>query len=118
MIRIDALIDQSGLTPRQLGHVIRTLHAELARCHGSARRRQDNGEGLDLLAWGQKYLPEHFRRPPSNMHRWLADFARRRSGRLRVTSESKVPYQLDGDPGGMLPLEIETVPSRLTLLVP
>ena len=29
--------------------------------------------GLDLLAWGQKYLPEHFRRPPSNMHRWLAE---------------------------------------------
>ena len=29
--------------------------------------------GLDLLAWGQKYLPDHFRRPPSNMHRWLAE---------------------------------------------
>ena len=28
---------------------------------------------LDLLAWGQKYLPDHFCRPPSNMHRWLAE---------------------------------------------
>ena len=32
-------------------------------------------------------------------HHWLTDFARRRVGRLRVTSDSKVPYQLDGDPG-------------------
>ena len=29
-----------------------------------------------------------------------------------------VPYQLDGDPGGVLPLEIESCPKRLTLLVP
>jgi diacylglycerol kinase family enzyme len=51
-------------------------------------------------------------------HRWLTDFAQRRIGRLRVTSESKVPYQLDGDPGGFLPVEIEVVPNRLTLVVP
>ena len=25
------------------------------------------------LAWGQKYLPDHFSCPPSNMHRWLAE---------------------------------------------
>ncbi len=51
-------------------------------------------------------------------HRWLPDFARRRAGRLRVTSESQVPYQLDGDPGGFLPVEIEVLPKRLTLIVP
>ena len=51
-------------------------------------------------------------------HRWLTDFARRRAGRLRVTSDSKVPYQLDGDPGGFLPVEIEVLPKRLTLIVP
>jgi predicted phage terminase large subunit-like protein len=26
---------------------------------------------LDTLAWGRKYLPLHFRRPPSSMHLWL-----------------------------------------------
>lgn len=26
----------------------------------------------DLLAWGRHYLPNHFRRPPSRMHLWLA----------------------------------------------
>lgn len=29
-----------------------------------------------------------------------------------------VPFQLDGDPGGMLPLEVEVLPSRLKLIVP
>ena len=51
-------------------------------------------------------------------HHWLTDFARRRAGRFRVTSDSKVPYQLDGDPGGFLPVEIEVLPKRLTLVVP
>jgi predicted phage terminase large subunit-like protein len=27
----------------------------------------------DLLAWSRAFLPEHFRLPPSQMHRWLAD---------------------------------------------
>ena len=42
--------------------------------HGLERhlaRRGDNDS--DLLAWGQKYLPDHFRLPPSIMHRWLAE---------------------------------------------
>ncbi len=30
----------------------------------------------------------------------------------------KVPYQLDGDPGGFLPLEVELLPARLKLIVP
>ena len=51
-------------------------------------------------------------------HHWLTDFAQRRAGRLRVTSDSEVPYQLDGDPGGFLPVDIEVLPKRLTLIVP
>ncbi len=46
----------------------------LARAHGQARRiARRAGDGSDLVAWGQKYLPDHFRRPPSIMHRWLGD---------------------------------------------
>jgi diacylglycerol kinase family enzyme len=37
--------------------------------------------------------------------------------RVRITSTEPVPYQLDGDPGGMLPVEIEILPRRLTLVV-
>lgn len=51
-------------------------------------------------------------------HHRLADWATHRVRRLRITSEQRVPYQLDGDPGGVLPLNIETLPGRLTLLVP
>ena len=52
------------------------------------------------------------------IHQKLADCTIRRVRRLRVTSEEEVPYQLDGDPGGVLPVEIEALPGRLTLVVP
>ena len=26
-----------------------------------------------LLDWGKEYLPEHFSKPPSDMHRWMAE---------------------------------------------
>ncbi|MBR5243178.1 MAG: hypothetical protein IKW13_02980, partial [Thermoguttaceae bacterium] len=29
-----------------------------------------------------------------------------------------IPYQIDGDPGGVLPVEIETVPNRFTAVAP
>jgi diacylglycerol kinase (ATP) len=51
-------------------------------------------------------------------HHRLADFAVRRAGRLRITADSPVPYQLDGDPGGWLPLDIEALPGRLSVLTP
>jgi len=37
---------------------------------------------------------------------------------IRITSKQKVPFQLDGDPGGFLPVEIAVVPKRLAVLVP
>jgi diacylglycerol kinase (ATP) len=51
-------------------------------------------------------------------HHRLADCTIRRARRLRLTSDSPVPYQLDGDPGGVLPLEVQVLPGRLTLVVP
>jgi len=51
-------------------------------------------------------------------HRQLADFAQRRCRRIRLTAEKPVPYQLDGDPGGFLPVQVDVLPGRLTLLVP
>jgi diacylglycerol kinase family enzyme len=46
------------------------------------------------------------------------DFALNRVRRVRVESDEPVPYQLDGDPGGYLPVEIEVLPRRLTVVVP
>ncbi len=38
--------------------------------------------------------------------------------KIRIEAEAPVPYQIDGDPGGFLPLEIEVVPQRLNIIVP
>jgi diacylglycerol kinase family enzyme len=51
-------------------------------------------------------------------HERLEDFKSCRAARVRIESDDLVPYELDGDPGGMLPLEIEVVPKRVCLLVP
>ena len=48
----------------------------------------------------------------------LADCTTCRTERLRITSDARVPYQLDGDPGGFLPVDIEVLPERLTMIVP
>ena len=51
-------------------------------------------------------------------HAKLVDFGQVLAKRVRIESDRPVRYQLDGDPGGMLPLEIEVLPRRLTLVVP
>ena len=51
-------------------------------------------------------------------HQRLADCTTRRVRRLRITADAQVPYQLDGDPGGLLPLDVQVLPGRLTLVVP
>jgi diacylglycerol kinase family enzyme len=51
-------------------------------------------------------------------HQSWDDCVTLRAQRVRIESDSPVPYQLDGDPGGYLPLDIEVLPRRVTLLVP
>lgn len=63
---------------------------------------------------GVRYLAElelgwHQRSPEC---RW------QRVRRVRLWSSGEVPYQLDGDPGGWLPVEVNLVPGRVTVVVP
>ncbi|MDR1479575.1 MAG: hypothetical protein LBJ00_11610 [Planctomycetaceae bacterium] len=37
--------------------------------------------------------------------------------RISTTSDAKIPFQLDGDPAGNLPVEVEIIKDRFTLLV-
>jgi diacylglycerol kinase (ATP) len=37
--------------------------------------------------------------------------------RLRIEADEPVPFQLDGDPGGYLPVDVRVLPRRLTLVV-
>lgn len=64
---------------------------------------------------GIQYLFAIFRK----RHRgWRSDVRCLRATRVRIESDQPVPYQLDGDFGGTLPVDIEVLPERLTLLVP
>jgi len=50
-------------------------------------------------------------------HQRLVDFRTHQVKRFRLSSVDQVAYQVDGDPGGVLPLEVEVLPRRFTLLV-
>lgn len=50
-------------------------------------------------------------------HQQLTDFHHVQCRRIRLESEAEaVPYQVDGDPGGFLPVEIEVLPRHLTVI--
>jgi len=49
-------------------------------------------------------------------HEW-EDCRRVTAERIRIESDREVPYQLDGDPGGVLPVEITAMPGRMRALV-
>ncbi len=47
------------------------------------------------------------------------DFETVRAPRIRIEAAvPDVPYQLDGDPGGVLPVDVEVLPGRITVLAP
>lgn len=51
-------------------------------------------------------------------HLKFGDVHRKPGVRFELTSRERVPYQLDGDYVGRLPLKIETLPGRVCLLLP
>jgi len=53
-----------------------------------------------------------------DQHRSWESCVTARTRRVRIEADEEVPYQLDGDPGGVLPVDIEILPGRLTLIVP
>ena len=53
-----------------------------------------------------------------SLHRFLPTARLGQGMRYRITSNESVPFQLDGDPVGELPLEVEIVPNRFSFLVP
>src|SRR5690554_251326 len=61
-LEFDTEIDRARLAP---------WSATLAAALAERERVAAASDRLGLLAWGRRYLPEHFARPPSAMHRWL-----------------------------------------------
>lgn len=50
-------------------------------------------------------------------HESMQDFTHVQTRRLRVEAAGPVPFQLDGDPGGELPVEFNVLPGRIRLLL-
>jgi hypothetical protein len=74
MTGVDASPSDRPISVENLAKAVAQWRDVMARAQGRMRRLSRRGNnGLDLLAWGRKYLPEHFGRPPSNMHYWLAE---------------------------------------------
>ena len=53
-----------------------------------------------------------------SMHRKLSDVRLGQGTKYRLTTSGEVPCQLDGDPAGKLPVEVEMLERRFTVLVP
>ena len=77
---------------------------------------------LDLCTFGSGSLASGLRYLAAaqfgGRHQRMADCRIRRARRFRITAEEPVPYQLDGDFGGYLPLDVEVLPERVSLVVP
>ncbi len=54
----------------------------------------------------------------AGQHQGWSDCVTTQVRRLRIESDAAVPFQMDGDPGGYLPIDIRVLPQRLTLVVP
>jgi hypothetical protein len=55
----------------QIVDLLRLVHGQIALAAPPSDRDKPPA---DLLAWGRTFLPTHFTKPPSAMHRWLADW--------------------------------------------
>ena len=76
------LDDSNGELGERLASVLRE---EATRAKGAQAHAVDV-RALSLLDWGRRYLPQHFRLPPSKMHLWLAE----RLGELRTARGVKL----------------------------
>ena len=80
---------------------------------------------IDICAFKQGGLLRglyYFARLRLGIHSSMSDFSHQRASKFRVEAvlpdESQISYQLDGDWGGYLPLDIESLPGRLLVVEP
>ena len=117
--------DEAPAAGRSLGLSAGWVLAFNLPCYGGGFRVAPQADGtdglLDVCAFGRRSFWHGLRFVAAvvlGRHHRMPDCTTGRVRRLRLTSREPVPYQLDGDPGGLLPLEIEVLPGRLTFVVP
>ncbi|MCL2347134.1 MAG: hypothetical protein FWC50_02615 [Planctomycetaceae bacterium] len=62
-----------GIPWQPMAGLMRLLVRQAERVHRKSMQRDSETMTRDLIGWGQHFLPEHFKMPPSRMHRWLAE---------------------------------------------
>jgi len=111
-----------GLSPSAHSLSARWLFVFNLPCYGGGFRIAPHSDGsdglLDVCGFRSGGFWRHLATIMLRQHRRTADWITCRRRRLRITSDARVPYQIDGDPGGWLPLDVEVLPGRLTLVVP
>ena len=111
-----------GLSPLSQTLSLRWLFVFNLPCYGGKFRIAPHADGsdglLDVCGFRDRGFWKHLAAILLRQHRRMADWTACRRRRLRITSDAQVPYQIDGDPGGWLPLDVEVLPARLTLVVP
>lgn len=76
---------------------------------------------LDVIVFkGRNWLKglSYFARIQTGKHLHHPDITRVKAQRVRITSDQRVHYQIDGDYVGRIPIEITTCPQAIELLVP
>ena len=76
---------------------------------------------LDFIGFEHASIPsglKYVAGVATRQHLKAADVHRRQGTLIELTSDQPVPYQLDGDYAGRLPLRIEIRPARVLLLLP
>lgn len=76
---------------------------------------------LDVIVFkGRSWVKglNYFARIQAGKHLHHPDITRVKAQRIRITSDQRVHYQIDGDYVGRLPIEITTHPQAIELLVP
>ena len=100
----------------------RWLFAFNLPCYGGGFRIAPHADGsdglLDLCGFRQGRFWPCVAAVLLRRHRRSVEWTEQRVRRVQITADAEVPYQLDGDPGGRLPLNLESLPGYLTLLVP
>lgn len=124
-IRVTWVAEGPVATSQSRGMSARWLFAFNLPCYGGGFRLASAADGsdglLDVCLFGGKTLWRGLMFAGAvycGRQNALADFSAFRSPRLRLEADEPVPYQLDGDPGGHLPVELEVLAGRLSLIVP
>jgi len=113
-------LDAGGVSQRAAHCVVANVPAWALGLRLAPRALPDDGR-LDWVAFtrpGRIALARYAWAVWRGHHSARRDVATGRAARLVITALRPVPVQVDGDPWGLTPVEVDTLPGALTVLAP